>query len=211
MPDPLEFIYNRRSIRKFTDQPIPETELTRLLQAAMAAPSAMNAQPWEFVVVTDPAVLKELYNSTLFSRHKAAAVIVVCGRSRVQKTRSDGQFWVQDCSAATENILLAATALGLGSVWVGVYPVALFTMRVSQILHLPKGVIPLGMVYLGYPAEKKEPRSQYDATRVHWQTFETLGNGHNEKTGTGKLSSTIRSVLGGKHKKDELSEEKKEG
>ena len=172
MPDSLEFIYNRRSIRKFTDQPIPETELTRLLNAAMAAPSAMNAQPWEFVVVTDPAVLSELYNSTLFSRHKAAAVIIVCGRARVLRAKSDGQFWVQDCSAATENILLAATALGLGSVWVGVYPVALFTMRVSQILHLPKGVIPLGMVYLGYPAEKKEPRSQYDETRVHWQTFE---------------------------------------
>jgi len=210
MPDSLEFIFNRRSIRKFTDQPIPEVELTRLLQAAMAAPSAMNAQPWEFVVVTDPAVLKELYTSTLFSRHKAAAVIAVCGRSRTEKTRSDGQFWVQDCSAASENILLAATALGLGSVWVGVYPVTLFTTRVSQILNLPKNVIPLGMVYLGYPAEKKEPRTQYDETRVHWQTFEPRSKRGNGKTAPGKFSSIIRSILSGTRKKDELSEEKKE-
>jgi nitroreductase len=171
MTQALDFIFKRRSIRKFTDQPISEEDITLLLQAGMAAPTAMNARPWEFVVVTDEEIIQQLRNSLVFGKHNPAAVIAVCGNTLVSKAKVSGRFWVQDCSAATENILLAATALGLGSVWVGVYPVAMFVRRVSEVLDLPRNVTPLGVIYLGYPAEEKEPRTQYDVRKVHWQKY----------------------------------------
>lgn len=171
MNDLIDIIYARRSIRKYKDTPVPREVLVTLLKAAMAAPSATNAQPWEFVVVTNPDTLAKLRSGLPFAKMNAPAVICVLGSERMQKSKIGSRFWVQDCSAATENILLAATALGLGSVWVGVHPITIFTNHVKRTLNLPDGVTPLNLIFLGYPDEKKEPRTQYEEKRVQWEAF----------------------------------------
>lgn len=171
MNDFIDTIYKRRSIRKFTEKTISKEMLEELLKVGMSAPTAMNAQPWEFVVVTDPVILQKFRNALMFAKQNYTAVICVCGSKRVQKNRTGDRFWVQDCSAATENILLAATSLGLGSVWIGVHPIIPMVMQVKAILNLPEDVTPLNLIGLGYPAEEKDPRSQYDENRVHWQTY----------------------------------------
>lgn len=177
MDDTLDIIKKRRSIRKFTDQPVEKETLSLLLEAAMAAPSAMNARPWEFVVITDKGTMDQFRQALLFGKMNAPAAICVLGSHRMQKGKAGDKFWVQDCSAATENILLAATALGLGSVWVGIHPVTLFQRQVSRILNLPDGVTPLNLIYIGYPAEEKVARSQYEEDRVHWGPFPKNKNG----------------------------------
>jgi len=171
LDDTLSIILKRRSIRRFTDQQVEPEKLTLLLEAAMAGPSAMNAQPWEFVVITEKEVMDKFRRGIMFGKMNAPAAICVLGSSRIQKNKAGDKFWVQDCSAATENILLAATALGLGSVWVGIHPVSMYKRQVSDILNLPDGVTPLNLIYLGYPAEEKTPRTQYDAARVQWGPF----------------------------------------
>ena len=171
----IDVIFSRRSIRKYTDAPVPKEVLVTLLKAAMAAPTATNAQPWEFVVVTDEKTLAKLRGGLPFAKMKAPAVICVLGSERMQRTVAGFKFWVQDCSAATQNILLAATALGLGSVWVGVYPITLFKRHVQRTLNLPVGTNPLNLIFLGYPAETKESRTQYEERRVHWGAFPPTG------------------------------------
>ncbi len=164
-------IYERRSIRQYQEKPVEREKLETLLKAAMAAPSAMNIKPWEFVVVTEPETMDEIRSSLMFGKHNAPAVIVVCGNTAFFKHPMASKFWVQDCSAATENILLAAVELGLGTVWLGVHPIHNFSKRISQILHLPEKVKPLNVIYVGYPAEEKPARTQYDPDRVHWETY----------------------------------------
>lgn len=171
MNEVLKTIESRRSIRQFTDQPVDKETLTLLLKAAMAAPTAMNAQPWEFVVITEDNIIDKLRNNLLFGKMKPRAIICVLGSTRMQKSKAGKMFWVQDCSAATQNILLAATSLGLGATWVGIHPVTIFERPVARILNLPEGLTPLNLIYLGYPAEEKEPRTQYDESRVHWGVF----------------------------------------
>lgn len=164
-------IYARRSIRKFEQKPVEKEKLELLLKAAMAAPSGMNIQPWEFVVITNPETLKEIRSSLMFAKFDAPAAIAVCGNLSLFKKPMASTFWVQDCSAATENILLSAVGLGLGTVWLGVHPVHVFTKRISALLKLPNHVIPLNVIYVGYPSEDKPPRTQYDGSKVHWETY----------------------------------------
>lgn len=157
-------IFARRSIRKYTDEPVGEEDVKTLLEAAMAAPSASNRKPWQFVVVTERQTLDALaeahpHGKMLF---EATLCISVCGDlTEVER------YWVQDCSAATENLLLAATALGLGAVWLGVYPKEDRVAAVRGVLDLPETITPLNLVSIGYPAEEKEARTQYDEARVH--------------------------------------------
>lgn len=172
MSDPIQSIKNRRSIRSYTDQPVEQEKLVLLLEAAMAAPNACNSLPWEFVVITEPETLAKLRTHLLFARYNAPAAIVVCGNPGIANSPAAKHFWVQDCSAATENILLAAGMLGLGAVWIGVYPLPSVIRPVSQIVNLPETVIPLCVVYVGYPAEQKAHRTQYDEHRVHWQIYQ---------------------------------------
>ncbi len=167
----LEAIYARRSIRRFRDQPVEREKLTELLKAAMAAPSAMNSRPWEFVVVTEPATLAQLRNTLPFGRYHAPAAIAVCGNTRSLVNPTPRLFWQQDCSAATENILLAAVGLGLGTVWIGIHPVPQHVLAVRQALRLPRGITPLNVLYVGYPAEEKPSRTRYEEDKVHWQTY----------------------------------------
>ncbi len=158
----FQAILARRSIRKYTDEPVSAEQIRRLLEAAMAAPSANNGQPWHFVVVTERPTLSRLaelhpYGKMLF---QAPLCIAVCGEP-------ENAYWVQDCSAATENILIAAAELGLGSVWLGVHPRADREHNVRDVLGMPPHLTPLCLISIGHPAERKEPRTQYQESRVH--------------------------------------------
>jgi nitroreductase len=160
----IQTIFSRRSIRSYTAQPVEGEQVTTLLKAAMAAPSASNLKPWHFVVVTKRETLDSLAEAHPFGKmlFQAPLAVAVCGDSAIS-----ARYWVQDCSAATENLLLASTALGLGSVWLGVYPKEERVKVVRDILGIPEPVIPLNLISIGYPAEFKEARTQYDATRAH--------------------------------------------
>jgi nitroreductase len=160
----IQTILARRSIRKYTAEPVSEGDIKMLLEAAMAAQSASNRKPWQFVVVTERQVLDALaeahpHGKMLF---EAPLCISVCGDLTEMEHN-----WVQDCSAAAENLLLAATALDLGAVWLGVYPREDRVAAVREILDLPEMITPLNLVSIGHPAEEKEPRTQYDQSRVH--------------------------------------------
>mgnify|MGYP005812518437 CR=1 FL=1 len=165
----LDLIFKRRSIRKFTSEPVSPEQLDQLLQAAMAAPSAMNLKPWHFVVITDPELLRQINHTLVFGKMKAPCAISVCGDLR--KGQRLERFWIQDCSAATENLLLAAAGLGLGAVWCGVTPNAVYQKRIAEILGLPKGIIPLNVIFVGHPAEEKPPRTQYERSKISYNQF----------------------------------------
>lgn len=168
----LEAIFQRRSIRKYTDQPVEKEKLDLLLQAGMAAPSAMNCKPWEFVAVTEPETLAQFRKRLIFGNRNAPAAIIVCGNPSHSLNPAGWSFWVQDCSAAAQNILVAAVGLGLGTVWVGIHPVADFKRIVREITKMPRHVQPLGLLYVGYRAEEKPARTQFNDKRVHWQSYD---------------------------------------
>lgn len=163
-------IMTRTSVRQYTDRPISADTLETLLKAGMAAPTAVNKQPWAFVVTTGRDALDSL--ATLQPRLKtAAAAITVCG-DMTRAIEGEGRdFWVQDCSAATENILLAAHALGLGAVWTGVYPIAERVDNVSRALALPDSVVPMCIIAVGYPVADQEPKDKWDPSKVHYQRW----------------------------------------
>ncbi len=167
----MEHILARRSIRRFTDEPVAASDIRRLLEAAMAAPTATNRRPWAFIVVTAPDQLARLRNGLPLGRYRAPLALVVCGNMRRAWPGPVQDFWIQDCSAATQNILLAATGLGLGAVWIGVHPIAPLRWHVAKTLELPKWLRPLAVVHIGHPAESKSPRTQYEEAAVHWQLF----------------------------------------
>ncbi len=168
----MNVILSRRSIRQYQDRPVEREKLVQLLQAAMAAPNACNSQPWEFVVVTEPEVLDRLRSKLYSGHYNAPAAIVVCGNEKIANNSAARYYWVQDCSAATENMLIAAVGLGLGTVWIGVHPLDSTVKAVADVLNLPDHVVPLNVVYVGYPAEEKRPRTQYDEHRAYWQQYE---------------------------------------
>ena len=169
--DALEVIFQRRSIRRYHKTPLPRELLDKILQAGMAAPSACNSQPWEFIVLDEPAALSALVRGLRFGQYNPPAAIVVCANLSIASNSAAKHFWQQDCSAAIENMLIAATALQLGSVWIGVYPIPGILKHVRETLAIPESVIPLGIVYVGFPAEQKPARTQYQAQRVFWQRY----------------------------------------
>ena len=168
--DVLEAIRTRRSIRKYLNQPVPEELMQELLAAAMQAPSARNQQPWQFVVIDDRAILAEIPtfmpNAAMVGQRPLA--ILVCGDLDLEK--SEG-YWVVDCAAAVENMLLAAHALGLGAVWCGVYPREPRMEGLRRLIGLPQNVIAHSLVVLGYGAEQVAAENRYRPERVrrnHW-------------------------------------------
>ena len=166
-----DIIYARRSIRKYLEKPVEREKIELLLKAAMAAPSAMNSTPWEFVVVTQQDKMDKIRSALMFGKFNATVAIVVCSNTSLLKRPMASKFWVQDCSAATQNILLSAVGLGLGTVWLGVHPIHVYKKRISEILGLPKPVEPLNVIYVGYPADQKPARTQYEESRVHWEAY----------------------------------------
>ena len=163
-----EVLLKRRSVRKFTDEPVSEEDVLKLLHAGMSGPSACNRTPWEFFVVTNPEILEKLRKSARYSKIKAPLAIVVCGNLSKALPLQLSPFWIQDCSAATENILLEATELGLGTVWCGVHPMKRAEKNVSEALSLSEKLVPLNIIHIGHPAEFPDPRDQYNEKKVHY-------------------------------------------
>ena len=166
----LDVIMNRRSIRKYTGEAVPEAVLQDLLRAGMYAPSAVNKQPWHFILLREKEKLLALsklhpYASMLPS---AAAAIVVCGDEQLSNTPA---YWPVDCAAATENILLAAHGLGLGGVWLGVYPRQERISAIAIYFELPAHIHPFSIISLGYPAEKRAMPERYKTERVHYDKW----------------------------------------
>ena len=162
----LEGIMGRRSIRRYTDEPVDEATVELLLRAAMAAPSAGNQQPWRFVVLRDPEVRERVAACSQYAGMLpgAGVGIVVCGETEGNKHPG---FWVQDCAAAIENILLAAHGLGLGAVWLGYHPDEARARACADVLGLPGTVVPMSVISIGHPIEVKPPRENFDPAFVH--------------------------------------------
>jgi nitroreductase len=168
--DTLEAIHSRRSVRRYQDRPVPEELVRKLLAAASSAPSARNQQPWQFVVIDDRQILAEIaeINPNAQMARRAPLGILVCGDLGLEKSPG---YWVVDCAAAVENMLLAAHALGLGAVWTGVYPRQERMDGLRRLTKLPDDIIPHSLVILGYPAEQPPPQERYRPERVHRNTW----------------------------------------
>ena len=163
----------RTSIRQYTDQPVEQEKVEAMLRAGMAAPTAVNAQPWHFVVINDKTKLNELAAANPRARmlKTAPLAIVVCGDMTKAMEGKGQAYWIQDCSAATENILLAAHALGLGAVWTGVYPMEDRMQPISETLKLPASIIPLCTIVIGYPAEQPKPKDKWKSENISYNEY----------------------------------------
>ncbi len=165
----LENIHNRKSVRQYTSEPVSDEHIQTLLKAAMAAPSAVNYQPWRFVVVTERAQLDAMAEILPYARmlRQAPLAVIVCGETLWFEGK-ENMYWQQDCSAATQNLLLAAEALGLGAVWTGVYPDPDRTAQLSAFLGLPETVKPLCAIPIGHPAGEDKPKDKWKPENIHY-------------------------------------------
>ncbi|MDL2267325.1 nitroreductase family protein [Desulfovibrio sp. OttesenSCG-928-G15] len=163
-------LHTRRSIRSYDEGEVSREELHALLDAAMIAPSAGNARPWQFVVITDKDILGKIpaINQYAAMAAKAPLGITVCGDTRLEKYSG---FWVQDCSAAVQNMLLAATALGLGAVWTGIHPIRERVAAFQSLLSLPPTVIPLAHIVIGRHCAKTEEKHRFEEAKVHYNAY----------------------------------------
>lgn len=162
-----EVLLKRRSVRKFKIDKVSDEIINELLHAAMSGPSACNKRPWEFYVVKNEEKLKGLKKSTLFTRMDAPLAIVVCGNLSRSLPLQLSSYWIQDCSAATENILLRVTDLGLGAVWCGAHPQKRAEEKIRKCLDISEKQVPLNIIFIGYPEVTPDPRDQYEEKRVH--------------------------------------------
>lgn len=162
----FDTIMARRSIRSFTDKPVSREDISILLKAAMAAPSACNLQPWAFVVVDEPSTLERVRATLTQGQYNAPAMIVVCGISK--HIPWDGDGWMQDCGGAAQNIMLEAVELGLATVCVGGFE----ENELKTVLNIPEDVMPMCVIELGYGAYEREPLSRYTEEAVHWQSYD---------------------------------------
>lgn len=169
----LETIFNRTSIRSYSDQKVEKDQIMTLLKAGMSAPSAVNKQPWEFIVIDDKDLMgkisDEFKNAGMVK--KASCAIIVCGDMNLTLGGDVQEFWVQDCSAATENILLAAHSLGLGAVWCGVYPNPERVEALKNLLSLPDNIVPLNIIPIGVREKEQEPKDKWKEDRIHWNKW----------------------------------------
>ena len=168
--DALKNILGRRSIRKYKNIAVSQEVVRQLLEAGMHAPTARNIQPWHFIVVDDRHLLDELAVAHPYAAmlKQATLAILVCGDRNLQNM--DG-YLVQDCSAATQNIMLAAHALGLGSVWLGTYPREERMRKVGELLKLPAHILPVALISIGHPDEEKPAPDRYKSDRIHFNKF----------------------------------------
>lgn len=168
--DVTKAILSRRSIRKYTDKLVADSDLEALLMAAMHAPSAVNEQPWHFVVIKDRNTLSEvsqLIRTAPMAKY-AAVAIAVCGDKSLENFPG---LWVLDCSAAAENILLEAAGRRLGAVWTAVYPFEERVNAIKHLLELPANIIPLCIIAVGHPAETLAPVDRFNPSRIHYDNW----------------------------------------
>lgn len=166
----LDNIAQRKSVRHFqADKQVSASDLETLVKAGMAAPTARNSQPWEFYIITSAEVKDKLKAGLPHAQmvEQASAAIVVCGNTEYMLEGEAREYWVQDCSAATQNILLAAEAMGLGAVWTGVYPNRERVKFLQETLSLPSTHLPLCLIPVGYPTGEDQPKDKYKAERIH--------------------------------------------
>ncbi len=168
--DALEAILTRRSIRRFTSEPVPDDMIRVFLESAMMAPSAGNQQPWHFIVIREKEKLLAIagYHPYAQMLREAPLAIVVCGDKRLEKHKD---YWIQDCSAAAQNLLLAVHATWLGAVWLGVHPREERIQPTRKLFLLPDDVMPLAIIAVGYPAEKKSHPEQYYEKKIHFERW----------------------------------------
>jgi nitroreductase len=168
--DTIDAIFNRRSIRKYTNETISVDKINLLLESGFCAPSAGNQQPWHFVIIDDRVILSEIqkFHPHASMLEEANKAILVCGDLSIEKHKG---YWILDCSASTENILIAAHDQGLGACWLGIYPKKDRIENMKKLLNLPKQIIPLSLISLGYPAEKKTKLNKINKTRVHYNKW----------------------------------------
>lgn len=166
----MDAIFQRRSIRRYTDEQVADDDVQYILKAAMSAPSAGNERPWHFIIIRDRGSLNAIMRFQPYSQmlREAPMAILVCGDTKMQKHEG---FWPQDCSAAVENMLLASTARGLGSVWLGIYPDHDRVASMAEHMGTPAHMIPFALVPVGHPAEEKPFSDRYDAARVHQERW----------------------------------------
>ncbi len=169
----IKNILERRSVRRFKDTPVSDDMKQTLLHAAMSAPSGVNRQPWEFILIDDKETLSALAEVLPYAKMAAAApmAIVVCGNSERFLEGDDSTLWVQDLSAASENILIAAQSLGLGGVWTCLYPHPDRMQAAGKILHLPAGIIPFNLIPIGHPADTHAPMDKWRLDRLHHNRY----------------------------------------
>ena len=165
----LENIHSRKSVREFTSEPVSDADIQTMLKAAMAAPTAINFQPWRFVVVNEREALDSLADQLPYAKmlKQAPLAIVVCGET-LWMGGEENPFWSLDCSAATQNLLLTAEALGLGAVWTAAYPDADRCKAISDALGLPSTVKPLCVVPIGHPVGENQPRDKWKPENIHY-------------------------------------------
>ena len=164
--DTMEAILTRRSVREYDKKPLLDQDVKELLEAAMSAPSAGNEQPWHFVIIDDPEILGKVptfHNHAKMLKDASIALLVCCDLNLDQYNG----MWIQDCSAATQNILLAVRAKGLGAVWLGIFPREERTKGMGQLLNIPENVVPFSLISIGYPAEKQNKIDRYNESRIH--------------------------------------------
>lgn len=168
----LENIHARKSVRQFTDEPVSQEHIETMLKAAMAAPTAVNYQPWRFVVITERARLDAMAEVLPYAKmlKQAPLAIVVCGETTWFEGR-ENTYWQQDCSAATQNILLAAEALGLGAVWTGVYPNMELARPLAEFLGLPGTVQPLCCIPIGHHDGTTQPKDKWKPENIHYEKW----------------------------------------
>jgi nitroreductase len=166
----FDAIFNRRSIRKYTSQVVEDEKIEKILKAAMYAPSARNTQSWQFIVITDREMLDNIRQAHPYAGMLAEATlgVLICG----DKTHEPQEGYLNtNCSAATQNLLLAAYDLGLGSVWLGVYPRKERMDALTKLFSLPENIIPISLVALGYPDEKKSATGRFLPDRIHYNKW----------------------------------------
>lgn len=168
----MNAIFKRRSIRKYTNEQVTDEQIEQILRAAMSAPSARNAQPWEFIVVKSKDTFAKImqihpYSSML---EEASVAIIVCGNEQREIVKGVG-YWIQDCSASAQNILIQVAELGLGGVWLGVYPREPRINGLREIFDLPTHVIPLAIISIGYPAAEAVPVEKFDKNKIHFEKW----------------------------------------
>jgi nitroreductase len=172
MSDALSVIHSRKSVRSFTGQSVSKDALDKILRAGMAAPTAVNMQPWAFVVVTDRKTLDTLASGLPYAKmlDKAGAAIIVCTIPEKAYDKSV-ELAVIDSTCASENILLAAEALGLGTVWTAAYPYKDRMDVARKVLNIPKDIIPLNVIPVGHPTGADKPKDKYNPENIHWEKW----------------------------------------
>ena len=167
-------ILQRKSVRSYTDRPVTKSQLDTLVRAAMAAPTGRDMRPWKFIIINDREAMKSLADQLPYAKMlaEAQAAVVVCGDlSILDKEGKPSTNWMFDCSAATENLLLQAEAMGLGAVWTAAYPYEERLTAVKQALQLPDHIVPLNVIPIGYPKGDTQPKDKYDANNIHYNAW----------------------------------------